>query len=72
MDYWPPRKQQCAIRFFVAPGEGVAFDEVTVNDFRACQGRFFFRVPGGVQAGRYVLAIDLEESEIRIPFTLGR
>ena len=67
MDYWPQRKQNCAIRFFVAPGEGVAFDEVTVNDFRACQGRFFFKIPGGVQPGRYVLTIDLEESEIRVP-----
>ncbi len=69
MDYWPPRKDTCAIRFFTEPGAGVSFDEVTVNDFRACQGRLFFKIPGGVQAGRYVLTIDLEESEIRIPFT---
>ena len=70
MDYWPPRKEDCPIQFFVSPGGGVAFDEVTVNDFRACQGRFFFSIPGGVQPGRYVLTIDLEESEVRIPFTL--
>ena len=70
MDYWPPRKSTCAIRFFVEPGTAVSFDEVTVNDFRACQGRFLFNIPGGVQAGRYVFSIDLEESEVRIPFTL--
>lgn len=70
MDYWPPRKQSCLMQFYVEPGSGVSFDEVTVNDFRACQGRFLFEVPGGVQPGRYVLTIDLEESEIRIPFTL--
>lgn len=70
MDYWPPRKEDCPIQFFVAPGQGVSFDEVSVNDLRACQGRFFFEIPGGVQAGRYVLTIDLEESEVRIPFTL--
>jgi hypothetical protein len=70
MDYWPPRKEYCPIQFFVAPGQGVSFDEFSVNDFRACQGRFMFKVPGGVQAGRYVLTIDLEESEIRVPFTL--
>jgi hypothetical protein len=69
MDYWPPRKEKCAIQFFVAPGAAVSFDQVTVNDFRACEGRFFFEIPGGVQAGRYVLTIDLPESEIRIPFT---
>ncbi|MEE4273587.1 MAG: hypothetical protein V2I67_18070 [Thermoanaerobaculales bacterium] len=70
MDYWPPRKQDCAFRFFVAPGQGVSFDEFSVNDFRACQGRLLFDVPGGVQPGRYVLSIDLEESEVEIPFTL--
>jgi hypothetical protein len=70
MDYWPPRKTQCSIQFFVAPGEGVAFDEVTLNDYRACEGRFMFKIPGAVQAGRYVLGIDFPESEIRIPFTL--
>jgi len=69
MDYWPPRKTTCAIRFFMEPGTAVSFDEVTVNDFRACQGRFLFNIPGGVQAGRYVFSIDLEESEVRIPIT---
>ena len=70
MDYWPPRKQSCAIRFFAQPGSGVSFDDVTVNDFRACSGRFLFDIPGGVQPGRYVFNIDLEESEVSIPFTL--
>lgn len=70
MDYWPPRKQDCPFQFFVGPGQGVSFDEFSVNDFRACQGRLLFDIPGGVQPGRYVLSIDLEESEIEIPFTL--
>lgn len=70
MDYWPPRKQSCPIQFFVPPGQAVSYDQVTVSDFRACQGRFYFKIPGGVQPGRYVLSIDLEESEIRVPFTL--
>jgi hypothetical protein len=70
MDYWPPRKQTRALQFFADPGTGVVFNEVTVNDFRAFQGRFMFRIPGGVQAGRYVLSVELEESEVEIPFTL--
>jgi hypothetical protein len=69
MDYWQPRTKTCAIRFFVTPTEGISFDEVSFNFLRACQGRFLFKIPGGVQAGRYVLTIDLEESEIRIPIT---
>lgn len=71
MDYFPPNRTDCSIGFFVAPGEGVAFDQVSVNDRRACQGKMFFYVPGGVQSGRYVLGMDLKEDEIRIPFILG-
>jgi hypothetical protein len=71
LEYFPPSREECAIRFFVAPGQGVSFDEVTVNDRRGCFGRLYIDVPGGIQAGRWVLGIDLEESEIRIPFELG-
>jgi hypothetical protein len=71
MDYFPPSRQDCLVGFYSAPpGASVTFDRVSLNDRRACQGRFFFKVPGGVQNGRWTLAIDLEESKIRIPFTL--
>ncbi len=69
MNYWPPRKSICEIRFFREPGTSVSFDEVTVNDFRACEGRFLFDIPGGVQPGRYVLTMDLDESTVVIPIT---
>jgi len=71
LDYFPPSRIECAIRFFVTPGTGVSFDEVTVNDRRGCFGRFYVSVPGGIQPGRWVLGIDQPESEIRIPFELG-
>ena len=71
LDYFPPSRVDCAIRFFTTPGGGVSFDEVTVSDRRGCFGRLYFNVSGGIQAGRWVLGIDLPESEIRIPFELG-
>jgi hypothetical protein len=71
LEYFPPSRVECAVQFFVAPGEGVSFDEVTVNDRRGCVGRLFIQVPGGIQSGRWVFGIDLPESEIRIPFELG-
>ena len=71
LDYFPPSRVECAIRFFTTPGQGVSFNQVTLNDRRGCFGRLFFDVPGGIQSGRWVLGIDLEESEIRIPFELG-
>ena len=71
MDYFPPNRLPCSTDLFVAPGEGVSYDQFTVNGQRACQGKLFFYIPGGTKAGRYVLGMDLEEDEIRIPFILG-
>jgi hypothetical protein len=71
LSYFPPDREPCDMRFFVTPGAGVSFDEVVMNDRRACFGRLFFNVPGGIQPGRWVFGIDLPESEIRIPFELG-
>jgi hypothetical protein len=71
LDYFPPDREPCDMRFFVTPGAGVSFDEVVMNERRACTGRLFFSVPGGIQPGRWVFGVDLPESEIRIPFDLG-
>ena len=71
LDYFPPSRIECPIQFFVEPAQGVSFDEVTLNDRRGCYGRLYFQIQSGIQPGRWVLGIDLEESEIRIPFDLG-
>ncbi len=71
LDYFPPSRLECSVQFYVTPGAGVSFDEVTVSDRRGCYGRLFVNVPGGIQSGRWTLGVDLEESEIRIPFELG-
>ena len=71
LNYFPPDREPCDMRFFVTPGAGVSFDEVVMNERRACFGRLYVRVPGGIQEGRWVFGIDLPESEIRIPFELG-
>jgi hypothetical protein len=71
LEYFPPNREECLIQFFVQPGQGVSFDEVTLNQERGCVGRLYFQVPGGIQPGRWIFGIDLEESEIRIPFELG-
>jgi len=70
LDYFPPGRDDCPVQFFVAPGQGVAFDQFTVNDRRACQGRLYFNIPGGIQPGRWIFGVELQESDIRIPFTL--
>jgi hypothetical protein len=71
LDYFPPSRIECPIQFFVTPGQGVVFNEVTLSDRRGCFGRMYFDIPGGIQPGRWVFEVDLPESEIRIPFDLG-
>jgi hypothetical protein len=71
LDYFPRGRVPCSFAFFTEPGEGLAFPSVWLDDRRVCYGRLFFAVPGGVQEGTYTLAIDLEESQLRIPFRLG-
>jgi hypothetical protein len=70
LDYFPPNRRPCQLQLFTAPGAGVVFDKLSLNDRRACSGRIYFKVPGGVQSGRWTLGIDLEESTVRIPFTI--
>lgn len=70
MDYFPPSRRPCLVQFFVPPGSAVAYDAVSVNDRRACEGRLYFKVPGGIDPGRWTFGIDLEESTVRIPFEL--
>ena len=67
--YFPASRRQCDFQFFAGPG-GTTYNHVEVNDRRACGERLVFRIPGGVQPGRWVVGIDLEESELRIPFDL--
>lgn len=71
LDYFPRGRVPCTLGFFTVPGEGLAFPSVWLDDRRVCVGRLYFAVPGGVQDGTYTLAIDLEESQLRIPFRLG-
>ena len=70
LSYFPEGREECAVQFFVAPGQGVVYDEVSVNNRRQCYGRLFFNVSGGIQQGRWVFGIDMAESETRIPFDL--
>jgi hypothetical protein len=69
---FPGSRKPCRFNFFVRQSERrqVAFDEVYVNDNRACFERFYFHVPERVEAGRWVLGIDLEQSQVRVPFDL--
>jgi len=64
-------RKPCERWFFAATGAGIGHDYLDLTSHRVCSGPLVFLVPGGVQPGRWVLRIDLEESDVRIPFVLS-
>jgi hypothetical protein len=58
--------------WFIQPRGTTNFGRyLSVTPLRVCYGPLVFQVPIGVQPGRWVLEIDLQESDVRIPFVLG-
>lgn len=71
IDYFPVGvNRPCAIKFFadMSKGVGLAFDEVELSDNRACMGRIYFNVPGGIQVGQHWLNVKFAGSVVKVPF----
>jgi hypothetical protein len=67
VNYFPRTVDQpCAIRFFA----DAVSDKVELNARRACVGRLFFKVPGGITYGQHWLNVQFEKSLIRVPFRI--
>jgi len=64
-------REPCGQWFLVPPGLFIASPTLFLASTRVCTGPLVFQVPIGVQPGPWVLMIDLEESDVRIPFVLG-
>lgn len=70
IDYFPSTvSHSCAMRFFGPPGQ-VSFDQVELSYDRACLGRLFFNIPGGIVPGQYWLLIQFANSELQVPFRI--
>jgi hypothetical protein len=65
-----PGRAPCGSWFFADPGVGFPRDVLHISVLEACDGPLFFRIPGGVQPGRWELEIHLRESVVEIPFEL--
>ena len=46
------------------------FDEVELSPTRACLGRLYFNVPGGIAYGQHWLNVKFQNSLIRVPFRI--
>jgi len=45
-------------------------DDIELSSQRACLGRLYFRVPGGIKYGQYWLNVKFEKSLVRVPFRI--
>ena len=48
----------------------MAWDKVELSDQRACLGRFYFPVPGGITYGQHWLNVKFAKSVVRVPFRI--
>jgi hypothetical protein len=72
INYFPPSANRaCAITFFPdLTSRALPRDEVELSTSRACLGRLFFRVPGGITYGQHWLNVKFEKSVVRVPFRI--
>ena len=72
INYFPTSAYRaCAILFFPDLGaRQLPYDVVDLSDDRACVGRLFFRIPGGIAYGQHWLNVKFEKSVVRVPFRI--
>jgi hypothetical protein len=72
INYFPPTASQaCRIGFFAdLSSRAMAYDDVELSTTRACLGRLYFRVPGGITYGQHWLNVKFEKSVVRVPFRI--
>ncbi len=72
INYFPPNAHlPCAIVFFPdLTSRALPRDDVELSNTRACVGRLFFKVPGGIKYGQHWLNVKFEKSLIRVPFRI--
>lgn len=72
INYFPPgASKACAVVFFPdLTNRALPRDEIEVSNTRACVGRLFFHVPGGIKHGQHFLNVRFEKSVVRVPFRI--
>jgi len=72
INYFPPNAHRaCSIQFFTdVSSRAMAWDKVELSNQRACLGRFYFPVPGGITYGQHWLNVKFAKSLVRVPFRI--
>jgi len=72
INYFPTRASRpCAILFFPDLGSrALPYDQVDLSNDRACLGRLYFKIPGGIAYGQHWLNVKFQNSLVRVPFRI--
>jgi hypothetical protein len=72
INYFPPNAYRaCSIQFFTDLDQrAMPWDKVELSNQRACLGRLYFPVPGGIAYGQHWLNVKFAKSTIRVPFRI--
>jgi hypothetical protein len=72
INYFPPSASRaCALTFFRdLTSRVLPVDEVELSNQRACLGRLYFKVPGGIAYGQHWLNVKFAKSVVRVPFRI--
>ena len=72
INYFPPNAYKaCSVQFFTdVNSRAMAWDKVELTNQRACLGRLYFPVPGGIAYGQHWLNVKFAKSTIRVPFRI--
>ena len=72
INYFPPgAARPCRIGFFTdLQDRATAWDQFDVTSDRACTGRLYFHVPGGITYGQHWLNVKFPKSLVRAPFRI--
>jgi hypothetical protein len=72
ISYFPPSASRaCRIGFFAEVDDpGMAYDKVELSSDRACLGRLYFPIEGGITYGQHWLNVKFQNSVVRVPFRI--
>lgn len=72
INYFPPMASHaCRIGFFSdVDSRAMPWEQVEVTQERACLGRLYFKIPGGIQYGQHWLDVRFDKSLVRVPFRI--
>ena len=72
INYFPPSATRaCGLTFFPdLESRVLPVDHVELSSTRACVGRLYFNIPGGIAYGQHWLNVKFEKSLLRVPFRI--